>query len=174
MLGTSAVLGCPSFHSCRHTFRLVTRMTKHTKHGGGHKHIVLRAGDVSRPVVRRIVTGSCRSVMNKRLTRHRVFRCPPCCHLMCICLGGRGRSLLSRVTTMVTNGLETMFNGQILKPSGPPITHVRALFVGGVIIGVRRGTPVKHTQRLLLHVRQRVVRSRHCGSLVICCSMSPV
>lgn len=174
VLGTSAVLGCPSFHSCRHTFRLVTRITKHTKQGGGQNEMILRAGDVSRPVVHRIVAGSCRSVITKRLTRQRVFRCPPCCQVICICLGGQGRALLSIVTRAVTRGLHTLFKGQVLKPSGPPITHVRALFVQGVIIGVRRGTPVDHTHRLLLQMRHRVVRSRQFGSLVICCSMSPV
>lgn len=174
VLGTSAVLGCPSFHSCRQTFRLVTRISKHTKEEGGRNHIMLRAGDVSRPVVSRIVTGSCRRVMSKRLTRERVFRCPPCCQLICMCLGGQGRTVLRRATSMVTKGLHSMFKTQILNPSGPPIKHVRAFFVGGVIIGVRCGTPVDHTQRLLLRMRQRVVRSRHFGSLVICCSISPV
>lgn len=174
VLGTSAVLGCPSFHTCRHTFRLVTRITKHTKQGGGHNEIILRAGDVSRPVVPRIVTGSCRTVMNKRLTRHRVFRCPPCCHLICICLGGQGRALLSLVTRAVTTGLHAIFNGQMLKPSGPPMTHMRALFVQGVILGVRAGTPVTHTHRLLIRIRGRVITRSHFGSLVICCSMSPV
>lgn len=173
VLGTSAVLGFPSFQDCRHTFRLVTRMTKHTKHGGGRKLIVLRAGSPSLPIVRRIVRGSCRRLCCSRLTRQRVFGCPPCCHLVCMCLGRHGRSVLSLTTSAVTTRLHSKLNSEMLNPSGPPITHVRALFVGGVVIGIRRGTSVGGIHSCLLTMRHTVLRSRHFHSLLMCCSMSP-
>lgn len=173
VLGTSSVVGCPSFHSCRQTFRLVTRITKETKQGGGRKLIMLRAGSPRGPLVRRVVTGSCAHLCRRRVRRHDLFGCPPFCQLVCMCLGRHGRSVLGRTTSLVTTRLQRNVNRQVLNPSGPPITQVRSLFVQGVIVGVRRRTSVDGMHHCLARMRHALVRSRHFHSLVMCCSMSP-
>lgn len=103
VLGTSSVLGCPSFHTCRRTFVVVTRIDNETKEGNGHNLIVLRAGGPALPMVKRIMRGSCRNLCRNVLRREEAFRCPPFFRLVGICMG-RGCSGMYRRTDRRLDG----------------------------------------------------------------------
>lgn len=173
VLGTSDLVGFPSFHTRRHTFRLVMRIDNHTKEQSGQKAIILRASRPSRPLVEVMRHFTCGRVMHLRLNRQDVFHCPPCCHLVIVILHDQGSSVLRRLSILCTRGLHHHLNRHILNPIAPPVAHIRALRVQGVILGVRVTTTVTPMHRVLRSMRARV---RHClpfGRLVIRCSMSP-
>ncbi len=173
VVGTSAVLGCPSFHTCRHSFRLVTRITKHTKQQKDRKLIVLRAEGASLPIVRRIVTGSCASLCRRRTARQRCFRCPPFYQLVCVCLQKESRITIVRTTRTVTAKVHHCFTRHILKPRPPTITHIRSLRVHGLVLGIRPSLNIARIHRYLCKIRRRLVRRKLLRGMALCCSISP-
>lgn len=157
ILSADTMLSQPDFRSYERAFQLMEQVAGRAGRKGDGGHVVLQTRDTTNSVVLQVVNHDYEGMYAEQARERRLFRYPPFCRVIFICLKHRDECVVESLATDFATRLRQVFGERVLGPDSPPVSRVQLMHIRKLILKVELTAPMSAVRQRLILLQNQVL-----------------